>query len=237
METIRKKQEEECLWIATWTDAFRHAPAFVARYMLASEYVAGKTVCDVACGAGYGSYYLSQKAKDVTAMDVSQDAIRWATQHYQRLNLKYLHIKADEPWPLTSSFDVVTSFETMEHTISPETFLQNIYEHLIPGGKLVMSVPNGPMDQERNNPFHLHHFTQDQLRTHLEQFFSPIQYLSQIYLKNFKHYAIKPLRKLMGYESHTTGNYSFISGLQNDAKTWIVIASKPGATKNSARRR
>lgn len=221
-----QKQEEERLWLATWDEASHHAPAFVARYLLASQYVSGKSVCDCACGAGYGSFYLSQVASDVVGMDASEEAIQWAFDHYRHPNLQYIHVEADAPWPLDHCFDVVTSFETMEHTQAPDSFLRNIVDHLVPGGQLVMSVPNGPLDRLRNNPFHLHHFTAEEFRGLIEPLFDQVHYYSQTYQKDLTHYATKPLRKLKGHDSHRAANYAFESDLRGDAKNWLVLATK-----------
>jgi len=193
---------------------------------MASQHVVQKSVCDIACGAGYGSYYLSQTAREVVGLDVCQEAVDWATQHFQRPNLRFLHIQTDEPWLVDRSFDVVTSFETMEHTESPAVFLQGISDHLMPDGTLIMSIPNGPLDRTRNNPYHLHYFTKEQFASLIEQSFSQTQYFSQVYRRNFRHYAAKHLRRIMGYDPHTSSNYEFEPGLHDDAKRWVVITSK-----------
>ena len=226
MEATEQKQEEERLWLATWEEASHHAPAFVARYRLASHSVSGKSVCDCACGAGYGSAYLSRSASEVVGIDASEEAIHWASDHYHQANLQYVHVQADAPWPLERCFDVVTSFETMEHTSAPDAFLRNIIDHLTPGGQLVMSVPNGPLDRLRNNPFHLHHFTGEELKGLIEALFGQADYYSQTYQKDLTHYATKPLRKLKGYDSHRAANYCFESGLREEAKNWLVLATK-----------
>ena len=50
MEVTEQKQEEERLWLATWDEASHHAPAFVARYLLAPQYVSGKSVGEATYG-------------------------------------------------------------------------------------------------------------------------------------------------------------------------------------------
>ena len=81
------------------------------RYDFAKPFVEGKQIADIACGAGYGSYLLADVAKSVTGFDVADDALRHARQHFSRDNVEFRHastIGVDE-------FDVVISFETLEH--------------------------------------------------------------------------------------------------------------------------
>ena len=224
MQVIEKKQEEERFWFTSVEQASRVAPAFVARYRLAAAHVANKTVCDIACGAGYGSFFLSQSARHVTGMDASEEAVAWASSHFQGPNLQYVHVKGDEPWPVDTQFDVVTSFETLEHTHSPKMFLQNITDHLSAEGTLVMSIPNGPKDRLRNNPYHLHYFTQDDFAALLKPWFSSMEFFSEAYVRDLRHYLTKPLRKLRKADSHRVDNYVFEAGLKEDAKRWLAIA-------------
>lgn len=226
MEVLAKKQEEERLWLGSFDEAVKLAPAFVARYRFAATHVAGKTVCDIASGAGYGSYLLSQSAAHVTGMDASEEAVNWADQHFHGSNLEYMHIRGDEPWPVDRVFDRVTSFETLEHTHSPEKFLQNISDHLTAQGLMVMSIPNGPKDRARNNPYHLHYFTEEQFAALLKPHFSSVTFFSQVYVKDMRHYVTKPLRKLRHSDSHRVENYDFWPGLLEDAKNWLVVAKK-----------
>lgn len=226
MQVVDRKQEEERLWLGSLEQAIKLAPAFVARYRFAAVHMADKTVCDIACGAGYGSFFLSQSAAHVTGMDASQEAVEWAGQHFKRPNLEYMHVKGDEPWPVDQVFDRVTSFETLEHTHSPETFLKSISDHLALDGLMVMSIPNGPKDRARNNPYHLHYFTQEDFESLLKPHFSSVTYFSQAYVKDLRHYLTKPLRKLRRSDSHRAENYEFLPGLQEDAKNWVVVARK-----------
>ena len=50
------------------------------RYMLAAKFAEGKTVLDIACGEGYGTYILSQVAKSVIGVDISKETIAAAKE-------------------------------------------------------------------------------------------------------------------------------------------------------------
>lgn len=213
--------------LASLTEAYHQAPAMMARYTLAAPYVAGKRVCDIACGAGYGSCFLSQCARQVVGMDISQETVFWAKKHFKRSNLSFLQGDGTQPWPLRQSFQVVVSFETLEHTVCPEAFLEQIHDHLEPGGTLIMSVPNGPRDKQRHqNPYHRHHFTSNQLESLIGRFFPEPRYFSQCYQKDLYHYLARPWRVLRRYHHQIARNYHFAEGLLSEIKTWVVIAVK-----------
>jgi 2-polyprenyl-3-methyl-5-hydroxy-6-metoxy-1,4-benzoquinol methylase len=217
------------LWPRTIVEAAKQAAPHLARYNFAQKFVIGKNVCDVACGVGYGSSFLAKTALKVTAMDVSPEAIEWGSKYFSADNLKFLVADAAEPWPVEDEFDVITSFETIEHLDNPEAFLKNVYNHLLPSGMLILSVPNGPRDEARtDNPHHLHHFTDASLKNLIHKYFSQAEFFSQAYKKDFKHYGTKFLRKikLLKKQPYFVNNYFLVSGLDENLKTWIVIAHK-----------
>lgn len=60
------------------------------------------------------------------------------------------------------TFDVVCSFETIEHLDHPELFLQEIRRVLKPGGNIILSCPNDPYYYKQGtpgNPFHKKQYT------------------------------------------------------------------------------
>ena len=48
------------------------------RYAVAAELAAGRRVLDIACGEGYGSFMLSQKAASVVGVDLNRQAVEAA---------------------------------------------------------------------------------------------------------------------------------------------------------------
>jgi SAM-dependent methyltransferase len=149
----------------------RRSDAHVARYELARRFVRpGDRVLDAACGLGYGSRLLADAtlAGSVLGVDVDDWAIRYATDHYGRshgrLSFDVRDLTAlDDIEP--ASFDVIVSFETIEHLAGPEAFLEQCRRLLTPGGRFVCSVPNQWLDEHGvdPNPHHLHVFDRDRL--------------------------------------------------------------------------
>jgi 2-polyprenyl-3-methyl-5-hydroxy-6-metoxy-1,4-benzoquinol methylase len=136
------------------------------RYQIATRYVLGKQVLDIACGAGYGSQMLGQAgAKSVIGVDVCRQTVDYAQKNYQSPGVSFTCESAEEfTWP--ELFDVVISFETMEHLHQPAQFLGRLHSLLVPNGCLLLSVPLG--ETSHFDPYHLHAFSQKDVMALLE---------------------------------------------------------------------
>jgi len=133
----------------------------IDRYTFALGYVKGKRVLDAACGTGYGTILLAQVADRVTGIDISPTAINHARKWYPVIALDF--IEGDVlslPFP-DSSFDVVVSFETVEHIKEYKKFIKECRRVLTPNGILICSTPNSKIsspDGVVKNPFHVVEF-------------------------------------------------------------------------------
>jgi glycosyltransferase involved in cell wall biosynthesis/SAM-dependent methyltransferase len=135
------------------------------RYLVALQYVAGKDVLDIASGEGFGSDLLAKAAKSVTGVDLSETAVEHANRRYARENLSFA-VGSVTAIPLpAASFDVVVSFETIEHISEHEEMLAEIARVLRPGGILIISTPDKAnyTDKTGNtNPFHVRELYRDE---------------------------------------------------------------------------
>ncbi len=128
------------------------------RYAIAMEYVNDKVVLDIACGEGYGSNLLSKNAREVTGIDMDSKTISHASKKYSNNNLKFIRGNIEDIPVADNSFDVVISFETLEHTNEHKKIFQEIKRVLKPGGLLIISTPEKKYYSELTgyqNPFHL----------------------------------------------------------------------------------
>jgi len=152
------------------------------RYLFALNYCIGQEVLDLACGEGYGSQILAEKALNVTGIDIDPEIILYATKKYRAGNLRFLEGNA-ESLPVTDqSVDVVVSFETLEHVPSQDGMLAEIKRVLKPGGLLIISTPDRKFYSEEtghHNPFHLKELFPDEFRSLLEKYFHPVRLLFQ----------------------------------------------------------
>ncbi len=145
------------------------------RYFTAKQYVAGKRVLDVACGEGYGSKLLkSWGAESVVGVDISESALQVANSKFAEEGITFLHHSAEELPFESNSFDVVVSFETIEHLEHPEKFLEEISRVVKFNGTVLISCPNDSYyeknEQDYSNPFHKRQYTWFEFKEIAEKF-------------------------------------------------------------------
>lgn len=155
-------------------------------YRFASQFVAEKTVLDVGCGTGYGSYYLAQeRATKLNGIDYSEEAIRYARSHYKHPNVEFQQMDAQSLGFRNGSFDVVFSSENLEHLLDPEKNIQEIRRVLKTRGILILGTPNkevtSPGMEKCPNPFHIKEFYFSELRDLLLRYFSQVHIFENSY--------------------------------------------------------
>ena len=147
------------------------------RYELAKGFVQGKTVLDIACGSGYGSNILAGAgAKKVTGMDVDEDALDGARKKFVSDNLEF---KKGNGLDLGEyGFDVVISFETIEHLQEGEKFLSELAKAVKDDGIVIISTPNKEVFLEKN-PYHVREYTKEEFENLLKKYFSDFRIIEQ----------------------------------------------------------
>ncbi len=147
----------------------------LARYSFALPYVKGR-VLDIACGSGYGAHMLAKLRKrsiqELVAVDIHQDALDYARKRYYHPLITYQ--KADVLDPLLSerlgTFDVIISFETIEHVENDRLFKQ-MKSLLRRGGKLILSTPFGRgRGIPSGEPFHFHQLNREEFQSSFGSF-------------------------------------------------------------------
>jgi 2-polyprenyl-3-methyl-5-hydroxy-6-metoxy-1,4-benzoquinol methylase len=116
----------------------------IRRYEFVKKYIGYEDTCgDFACGTGYGTVMLSEKAKMVIGADIDKNVIDIISRRYQEnskvlfLNINLLEIE------YKNKFDTIISFETLEHFYEKDMkALLNIFNKALKDdGKLFFSTP------------------------------------------------------------------------------------------------
>jgi 2-polyprenyl-3-methyl-5-hydroxy-6-metoxy-1,4-benzoquinol methylase len=114
------------------------------RYEFFTPFCKGRSVLDAACGAGFGSELLFRGgAASVLGVDLSQEAVDFASHRYSgSKGIRFLAGDCEALETLNEKFDVVISFETIEHLKHPERLVEGARKVLNPNGLFICSTPN-----------------------------------------------------------------------------------------------
>jgi cyclopropane fatty-acyl-phospholipid synthase-like methyltransferase len=142
----------------------------LSRYAFASRFVEGKRVLDVACGSGYGTRELFDAgALSVDGVDLSREVVAFANDRFACDGVQY---KCDSIYTYASDapYDVIVSFETVEHVDDHMQALKNLYSLLADDGLLIISSPNrfvtspkaDSIKDKPANPYHVIEFEREE---------------------------------------------------------------------------
>jgi hypothetical protein len=137
------------------------------RYAFARAFAPGRRVLDAACGEGYGSALLARAGGQVLGVDIEPDAVAHARARYA--GVAGLRFEAGDATALDAlpngGFDLIVSFETLEHVHAHERLMDGFARLLAPGGLLLVSTPDKrtytDLTGERN-PHHVRELYRDQ---------------------------------------------------------------------------
>ena len=122
------------------------------RYQFASTYIkASDVVADFACGTGYGSAILAEKATRVIGIDIDKKVVDAISEKYAHTtNLSFVATDLLEI-DFRNQFDCIVSFETIEHFTEADIvkLLALFHGALKSGGTLIMSTPYMQKDDKQ----------------------------------------------------------------------------------------
>ncbi|MFC2254881.1 class I SAM-dependent methyltransferase [Labrys portucalensis] len=159
------------------------ASEHVSRYAAVHSICKGRRVLDVACGEGYGSKLIETwGAQRVLGIDLSNEAVAIAKKLYgtDSVDFRVGDVqKLSECLNGDVDFDLVVSFETIEHLPEPELFLQQLLHFLKAGAMVVLSCPNedATHDPDLKNPHHDRRYSFESFRSLTEKYLGPAQWL------------------------------------------------------------
>ena len=105
----------------------------------------GVRVLEVGCGTGQYTTWLARQGYEITAVDISLEMMARAQAKMLAIGLKAEWLKADitKILPKLSKFHGIFSLTAFEFIPNPEQVLQELFNHLEPGGCLMIGVIAG----------------------------------------------------------------------------------------------
>ena len=155
----------------------------LSRYRFAAQFATpGMSVLDAGCGTGYGSAEFS--ACSIAAIDLSPDAVAHAAAHYARPHALFAAATCAALPFRDAAFNLVVSFEVIEHLPDYRALLSEARRVLKPGGIFIVSTPNRAYYAESRaqagpNPFHVREFDYAEFNEILADFFPNVEIWTQ----------------------------------------------------------
>jgi 2-polyprenyl-3-methyl-5-hydroxy-6-metoxy-1,4-benzoquinol methylase len=140
-------------------------------YVAVEPFVKGD-VLEVGCGEGRGIDLMIPKASSFTAVDKIEEALSKLRQKYPTgkfigTNIPPLSALAD------NTYDMVVTFQVIEHIENDQLFLKEIHRVLKPGGIAYVTTPNRKLSLSRN-PWHVREYLAEELKKLGEKFFTSV---------------------------------------------------------------
>jgi SAM-dependent methyltransferase len=148
-------------------DLARHQAA----YVYARAQIRGGRVLDLGSGSGHGTSELVGAGASVVGIDrVAPDATSRSAAEgtgFARADLRSLPFR-------DATFDLIASFQVIEHLEDPSDYLAAIARLLKPDGLAILTTPNLHMS-DRVNPYHVHEYLPDELEARLGRHFAEVE--------------------------------------------------------------
>ena len=212
-------------------------------YEIAKDYIRDKTVLEIGCGEGYGAHYLSGFCKNITGIDYNAEVVLYAKNKYTRDNLAYRTVKAENlSAVLKQKFDVIVSFQVIEHIEDTAVFLETVKSLLNDNGMFICSTPNrldaSPDLDTPANRFHVREFLADEYCDLLKRHFKEVKViglkrgkllnfyrrLKKTGIFNFLPLFLDPVKKF--YSCISSKHFTEVEGGLETALDFIAFCGK-----------
>ena len=102
------------------------------------RYRRNNRILDVGCGIGYFLEIAKKRGWDVYGSEYTEEAVETCTKKGILMNLGALKASDYE----SNFFDIITSFEVIEHINNPVSEIKTIHQILRPGSLVYLTTPN-----------------------------------------------------------------------------------------------
>lgn len=185
-------------------------------YVQAARLAEKKIVLDLGCNTGFGSEIMAVHAVKVIGVDVSEKALEAAKQKYVQPNIEFQKIDGLSLPFEDQMFDLIVSFQVIEHIVNYDTYIHEILRVLKPDGVVLFTTPNMNLRLDPGmkpwNKFHVREFTGHTLDELLNKYFDqvkvmglfakePLNSIERARLRSAQEFARKnaksPLRRML----------------------------------------
>lgn len=179
MSSERQLDNEKNPWWGEHIHRYVEAEKLLSRQEL--------NILDIACGSGFGSNFLALKGHHVIGADISEETIIDCKRKYQSKNLNFEVIDGTKiPFP-DNYFDVIISFETIEHTTEFQNML-NEFKRVVKSdnGIILISTPNFLINSPDGviiNKYHTQEWGYEDFKNLLKSTFFSVQVFGQEYIR------------------------------------------------------
>ena len=170
-------------------DLLRHRAAYREAIRFAHQ-IGAQDVLELGSGTGYGTRELAAALPRVWAIDrVAPNAeARGSAAQFIRADLGAMPLRKQ-------AFDLIVSFQVLEHLEDPSGYLDALAEHLRADGCALLTTPNRA-NSDGENPFHVHEYEAEELRRLLETRFEDVQMLGVSAKGDARKYHTERLRRI-----------------------------------------
>jgi len=113
----------------------------------------GKEILDVGCAQGTLALLLAERGHHVTAVDLRPAFLDYARSRHVHGDIRFLAANVLED-DIPGSYDLIYANQIVEHLVYPDQLLNRLQARLKPGGRLVMTTPNGDYIKNSLPNFH-----------------------------------------------------------------------------------
>ncbi len=99
-------------------------------------------VMDLGFGEGYGTSLLAESCWKIVGVDVAEQVVEYANNKYAKMNCRFVKYDGRMLPFEARSFDIVVSFQVIEHIDDDHAFVAEIHRVLKTGGRLILTTPN-----------------------------------------------------------------------------------------------
>jgi 2-polyprenyl-3-methyl-5-hydroxy-6-metoxy-1,4-benzoquinol methylase len=173
-------ERQEINIVSPWWGEHLHRYEEVKKSLSGNE-----IILDIACGSGFGTHLLSTKTTGtVYGGDLSSEAIDLCDNSWNKDNLSYEIMDGTKLKFEDNTFDVIVSFETIEHTTRYNEMIKELKRVIKPNGIIYLSTPNIKINSPTGivtNPYHTQEWGHQEFNKIVNKHFNSYKIFGQKY--------------------------------------------------------